>query len=67
MASRSKAIVVHEGGDVTLELPGYAVRYLQQMCTRERAMLNNYAAGGISGVLIEAASDALHQIERAIS
>jgi hypothetical protein len=68
--ARGKAIVPRDGGNndvITLELPGYAVRYLMQMCTRERTLLSNLQAAGAYNVAIDAAADALHQIERAIS
>ena len=65
--ARGKAIVPRNGGDhYTLELPMYAVRYLAQMCNRERAMLTSFAAMGAPSIAIEAASDALTQIEKAL-
>ena len=55
-----------ENNLIAMQLPPYAVRYLQQMCLRERTMLDNLAASGVYAVAIEAARDALNQIERAL-
>jgi hypothetical protein len=56
------------GGDVTpIELPAYAVRYLRQMCQRERHMLNTLlTTGGNYNPAIDAAFDSLSQIEHAL-
>lgn len=66
---KTKAIVRRESGDdeLAFELPAYAVRYLHQMCQRERNMLDNLAMSGIYSVAVDAARDALKQIERAIT
>jgi hypothetical protein len=67
MMARGRAIVPHSGNEmITFDLPPYAVRYLQQMCMRERTMLDNLAASGVYNVVIDAARDALNQIERAL-
>jgi len=72
MAAKSKALVTldeRDGADILkVELPAYAVRYLKQMCARERGFLINvHQAGGYNTAIVEAASDALLQIERAIT
>lgn len=57
-----------DGADMMeFELPVYAARYLRHMCNRERMMLNNASALGASNAAVEAALDALGQIERAIA
>ena len=59
---------IRDGADMLeLELPVYAARYLRHMCNRERVMLNNMVALGASNAGIEAALDALRQIEQAIA
>lgn len=64
---RGRAIVPRNGGEsVTLELPAYAVRYLHQMCQRERTMIDNLAMTGVYGAMVDAARDALNQIELAL-
>lgn len=68
MATRGKAIVRQDNSvDLfELKLPPYAVRYLQSMCQRERQMLGNMAATGVYSVAVDAAYDALNQIEAAL-
>lgn len=68
--NKSKAVIAHVPGNetVTLALPAYAARYLKQMCLRERTVLNNImAAGGGYNPAIDAAFDALSQIEATVA
>ena len=65
--NKGKAIVRHDGGEMTtIELPAYAVRYLATMCQRDRTMLNNFSALGTFTLGLDAAFDALAQIEQAL-
>jgi hypothetical protein len=69
MAPRSKSVVKRASGIemVTLELPAYAARYLKQMCQRERTVLNNISSqGGAYSLALDAAYDALAQIETVV-
>ena len=70
MASKQQLMPLQtrDGADtLELELPVYAARYLRHMCNRERVRLTNFAALGAGDAGIEAALDALQQIERAIA
>ena len=65
--AKGRAIVRSDGGEmITVELPAYAVRYLATMCQRDRAMLNNFSALGSFTIGLDAAFDALSQIEQAL-
>jgi hypothetical protein len=67
MSSRGKAVVPRDGGEtITIELPAYAVRYLATMCQRDRTMLANFSALGTFTLGLDAAFDALSQIEQAL-
>ena len=66
--AKTKAIALSPGGDtIELSLPVYAGRYLATMTRRERDLLDRYAALQVDALGIDAAYDALAQIEAALA